>query len=174
MGLLVVRGWSFGPCSGVFVLTLQFEVGNRHPKALVRYRRSSMLCSMASSRGGEAGSRRAEDAGDVPDVWNPEASWKVADPAQGRDAAIASLHRTQPSRGSKGRRHREAPSCSHREASIGVARIVVPAAPVAPVTPVVLVRTRSTDVAAITGTASTRGERSPSSGLNSATVFGCR
>ena len=133
-----------------------------------------MLCSMASSRGGEAGSRRAEDAGDVPDVWNPEARWKVADPAQGRDAAIASLHRTQPSRGSKGRRHREAPSCSHREASIGVARIVVPAAPVAPVTPVVLVRTRSTDVAAITGTASTRGERSPSSGLNSATVFGCR
>ena len=133
-----------------------------------------MLCSMASSRGGEAGSRRAEDAGDVPDVWNPEARWKAADPAQGRDAAIASLHRTQPSRGSKGRRHREAPSCSHREASIGVARIVVPAAPVAPVTPAVLVRTRSTDVAAITGTASTRGERSPSSGLNSATVFGCR
>jgi len=88
--------------------------------------------------------------------------------------SIASLHRTQPSRGSKGRRHREAPSCSHREASIGVARIVVPAAPVAPVTPVVLVRIRSTDVAAITGTASTRGERSPSSGLNSATVFGCR
>ena len=81
---------------------------------------------------------------------------------------------TQPPRGSKGRSHRKAPSCSHREASIGAARIVVPAAPVAPVTPVVLVRTRSTDVAAITGTASTRGERSPSSGLNSATVFGCR
>ena len=121
---------------------------------------------MASSRGGEAGSRRAEDAGDVPDVWNPEARWKVADPAQGRDAAIASLHRTQPSRGSKGRRH--------REASIGAAGIAVPVAPAAQVTPVVLVRTRSTDVATITGTASTRGERSPSSGLNSATVFGCR
>ncbi len=117
-----------------------------------------MLCSMASSRGGEAGSRRAEDAGDVPDVWNPEARRKAADPAQGRDAAIASLHRTQPSRGSKGRRHREAPSCSHREASIGVARIVAPAAPVAPVTPAVLVRTRSTDVATITGTASTRAK----------------
>ncbi len=126
---------------------------------------------MASSRGGEAGSRRAEDAGDVPDVWNPEARRKAADPAQARDAAIASLHRTQPSRDHKGRRHREAPSCSHREASIGVARIVVP---VAPVTPVVLVRTRSTDVAAITGTASARGERSLSSGLNSATVLGCR